>query len=644
MSPDEQKNPRFLTPGRERLALLFLLVLAGLLYLPGLNGPFLHDDFGRIVKNERVAAERLDLPSLMRSTLEYPQRPLAMVTFAANHATCGTEPVCYKSTNVLLHLATGFALWLFLGQLCRAGRRRRLFMAPDWLPLAVTALWLLHPLNVSTVLYAVQRMTQMATLFSLLAMSAWLRARQAGPGGAGRVGWLLAAALCLLLGVLSKESAWLTIPLVALVELLLLAPAYRQRIAHPVLAGWGLATAGLITLWLLAEYPPQLVHGSYLTRDFTPTERLLTEARILMYYVSEVFYPDPQRMSIFLDTFGISRSIVSPIATLPAVAACVLAIGASLAALLRRPSLVAFGVLFFFVGHALESSIIGLVLAYEHRNYLPAIGLLIAVIALLPGLPSRLAWLQPGTVGVATAVLLLTLSSRVGIWATEDAFTEALRSPRWENSYGANVNIARHAASQHKKHFDDPMLARVYQNLTDKHFLMAARATSQPFLPLANLVARPASALDTEMYWQMLYDAARDAPLNMDALNATTWMAVCLLAPECPISRKHFAAYMDLILANPRQPNSTRRRMERVAGTFFTRVYGDEEKGLSLSRQAASSGDPGARESLIKNLGYAGRTAEAMAEYRALQAAGTLDRGQMMRIEAAIANPGIALP
>ena len=38
------------------------------------------------------------------------------------------------------------------------------------------------------------------------------------------------------------------------------------------------------------------------------------------------------------------------------------------------------GVLWFLAGHLLESSFIGLVIAFEHRNYLPSLGILLASI------------------------------------------------------------------------------------------------------------------------------------------------------------------------------------------------------------------------------------------------------------------------
>lgn len=630
-----------LSPGREKAVLLALLVLTGLLYLPGLNGPFLHDDFGRILNNELVEAKKLDIPSLLRSTLEYPQRPLSMMTFAANHATCGAKPACFKAVNVLLHLGTGLALWLFLKQFLSVTTRRTQLVLPAWIPLVATGFWLLHPLNTSTVLYAVQRMTILATFFSLVAMIGWLNARFLAQTNGKRLLWLILASLAMTLAVLSKESGWLVIAFIVLIELAVLPDSVRGRIKQPHLLGWFLGGLGVLCIFLLAVFPPDFISRSYISRDYTAPERLLTETRILAYYVSEILWPDPRRMSIYLDIFAPSHSLMTPASTLAAVIGCVVAICGSLAILLARPSLLAFGMLFFFIGHAMESSVIGLILAYEHRNYMASIGLLL-MCAGLPLLINRHA--QTAFATAALLGLTFTLAMRVETWSTEKDFISHLSEPRWATSYSANINIATYAGRMEARHQDDPLISGLYRKMARKHMLMAADTTTQPFVPLANLLISPAPAHEIQDYWDRLDQAARDNAINLDGLNATTWLASCLLASNCPISRDRFAQYLDLMLANPRKSSHVRWQLQRVGGSFFTRSYGQPEKGLALARQAAASGDVSARESLIKNLGFAGETEEALAEYARLRSQLSLPPSQMQRIEAAIANPGVALP
>src|SRR5690606_5451195 len=102
----------------------------------------------------------------------------------------------------------------------------------------VAATWLLHPLLVSTVLYAVQRMAQLSTFFTLLALLAWLKARTADkPRSFYFFGWFVMPAMSLL-AMLSKENG----ALLPLYFLLLEVCAFRAGLADmkrsPRLALW----------------------------------------------------------------------------------------------------------------------------------------------------------------------------------------------------------------------------------------------------------------------------------------------------------------------------------------------------------------------------------------------------------------------
>ena len=139
------------------------------LYWPGLAGPFLLDDFNTFIAKlpgdgssfgvllERVLADRSGPLG----------RPLAMISFAANAWLAGgLDAYPIKLTNLLLHLLTGLGLYRFTWVLLRPGSPLGLDeRRAAWAALLATAVWLLHPLHVSTVLYAVQRMAILAALF-----------------------------------------------------------------------------------------------------------------------------------------------------------------------------------------------------------------------------------------------------------------------------------------------------------------------------------------------------------------------------------------------------------------------------------------------------------------------------------------------
>src|SRR5690606_12883695 len=76
-----------------------------------------------------------------------------------------------------------------------------------WAALALALAWAIHPLQVSSVLYVVQRLQTMATLLLVLALLSYLSARRAQMDGkSGRTGWMLTGLLWVL-ALSCKEDA-----------------------------------------------------------------------------------------------------------------------------------------------------------------------------------------------------------------------------------------------------------------------------------------------------------------------------------------------------------------------------------------------------------------------------------------------------
>jgi tetratricopeptide (TPR) repeat protein len=132
----------------------------------------------------------------------------------------------------------------------------------------------------------------------------------------------------------------------------------------------------LIILLLSPEAIASLVEG-YSHRYFTHSERLLTQFRILVYYLFQIVYPNPAHLSIAHDII-ISKSLFDPWTTLPAI---MLIMGGLWCSLFFLPSLplLCFGGLFFLSQHAVESSFLPLELIFEHRNYIPTMFLFVGI-------------------------------------------------------------------------------------------------------------------------------------------------------------------------------------------------------------------------------------------------------------------------
>ena len=372
-------------------ALLLLIVVAtALVYRPGLSGPFLFDDHVHIVKNANIAIEDLSPASLRQAwhaslAQGFASRPLAMLSFGINHATTGTSPVGFKTTNLALHLLCGIAVYLVAVRLARlyglAANQTELACHAHSIALLTAAIWLLHPLNLTPVLYVVQRMTILSTLGITLGLLLYLTGRQR-MYLARRGGKLLVLLSFVPAGIafLAKENAVLYPLLIAAIEWTLLRQLSTgdggRRFMQVVMIGLVVLPVAIGCVYYLAHLESFL--RGYEIRPFSLAERLLTEARVLWFYVQLLLLPDITQLGFFHDDIPISKGLFQPPGTLPALAALI-ALGLAAVVLAKRYPVPAFGILFFLAGHSLESTVLPLELVFEHRNYLPSIGPIFAL-------------------------------------------------------------------------------------------------------------------------------------------------------------------------------------------------------------------------------------------------------------------------
>ena len=282
------------TPFKRWLGLAVLLALAVAVYVPGLNGPFLLDDRENITAAPALRMTTLSLPGIRDALFSWgewtPHRGLARLSFALNHYFSGGrfDVFAFKLTNVVIHLINGLLVyWLSVLLLRRyAGVARAPSAAAGWsamqsyLPLLVAALWVLHPIQLTSVLYVVQRMTSMSAMFVLAGLLLFVVGRiRLESGRASGMAWMFAGlAGGVGLGYFCKQNAVLLPFYAFLVELFFfrhegLPLAVRRRlyafyaltVGLPVLAG----LLGLVFAW-------DVIAEGYVYRDFTPLQRLLT--------------------------------------------------------------------------------------------------------------------------------------------------------------------------------------------------------------------------------------------------------------------------------------------------------------------------------------------------------------------------------
>ncbi len=417
-------------PIRFFLSLLAALVVV-LAFLPGLPGEFLFDDVPNIEYNESIRLERLT-PEGIFNVIATPQvsgsmRGLPTLTFALDYWRAGgAEPAAFRSTNIAIHVLTTVALaWLLRGILLLAGIPAS--RAQWWAP-ALALGWALHPLQVSAVLYAVQRLQTMGTLFLVLALLAYLSARQAQMDGKPARTKFLATGLLWVLAMGCKEDSTLLPAYMLALELTVLrfaaaAPNVSRFLRAAYLAGVLVGAA----LYLFLVIPQHWNWDAYGGRDFSTPERLMTQARVLVMYLWQFVVPLPSHMPFYYDWLQPSRGLLQPWTTLPSILLIVGLLGLAWHQRWKRP-LLALGIFLFFSAHFIASNVIGLELAFEHRNHFALIGAVIATGSLLMEARERLQ--LPRTVAATTGVAILALltvatASRAYSWRNNLALASA---------------------------------------------------------------------------------------------------------------------------------------------------------------------------------------------------------------------------
>jgi len=325
-------------------------------YFNSFSVPFLFDDFYHIVENPRIRSLLHPMQILTGTT-----RPLVSLSLAINYALGGLSVWGYHAFNLAVHLLAGLTLFGVIRRTLLTERlRARCGDQSAELALAVSLLWVVHPLQTESVTYIIQRGESLMGLFYLLTLYCVIR------------GWRGPAVLCCALGMLAKP-VMLTAPLMAILyDRIFLSQSWAELLRKR----WKLY-AGLAATWLIL--PPVLAGGVPEYRDrvglhlqqISPAAYLLTQPGVILHYLRLSFWPHP----LILDTHW---PVVTGLrqAGLPAAAAGGL-LAATLWALRRRPEIGFLGAWVFGI-LAPTSSLLPIAdIAFEHRMYLPLAAVLL---------------------------------------------------------------------------------------------------------------------------------------------------------------------------------------------------------------------------------------------------------------------------
>ena len=361
---------------RHLIAVALIAGVALVAYSNTFHVPFHFDDRPNIVENPNVQITVLTwggLERLIKNTYTVSIRVFSYFTLALNYYFGGFNVFGYHLVNFFIHLASGvFLYWFLLLTFNLPSLKEKYGPISYRVALFSSLIFISHPIQTQSVTYIVQRMASMAGMFFLLSLTLYIKGRLCT--GGPRVFYFGGAVVSYLLGVFSKENVAILPVFIALYEVYFfqnfdLSPRGKRILLTLVGSLLVLGAFGFV-LWG-KRYIDVTIEG-FQDRPFTMLERVLTQSRVVLYYLSLLVFPHPSRLNLDYD-FPVSKTVLDPPTTLISLLIIAGLIGYSIWTARKRP-VVSFCILWYFGNLVIESSIFPLEMVYEHRLYLPAVG------------------------------------------------------------------------------------------------------------------------------------------------------------------------------------------------------------------------------------------------------------------------------
>jgi Flp pilus assembly protein TadD len=544
------------------LPAIFLILLAGIIvYSNTFQAPFVLDDQSSIVDNI-VVKEPGNVFYAYKLGLQFVQnRFVAYLTFALNYQFGGLNVTGYHAVNLLIHLVTGLLVYALLRLTFRTPWFRdrgqelsspspgltpssRLLAPHCFIPLFGALLFVLHPVQTQAVTYIVQRLASLTTLFYLLSVVLYVKARlrmddsggdhQVAEGllpdseekGSSRLRPRLSlifyyggSVLAAVLAMKTKEVAF-TLPMaIVLYEIFFFRGAWKRRLLYllPLLSTLPiipLTIMGILDVGVdesseyisIASPEEQLRTGTSMSR----LDYLFTQFRVIVTYLRLMVLPVNQNLDYDYPVFTtfFTPSVFLSFFLLAVILAFALYLflvsgrtsGASGKNGSIAPRLISFGILWFFLTLSVESSLIPIKdVIMEHRLYLPFFGAATAFAMSFYLLLERLAGPLRGRVlllSAATLVLVLGAATyqRNQVWQDpvrlwQDVVSKSPNKARPINNLGKALEASGQRAEAVKAFTRaiklEPDYYKAYYNLADLYLVSDQPGTALQLLQAA---------------------------------------------------------------------------------------------------------------------------------------------------------------
>ncbi len=430
---------------------LLMVLVVSLVYSNTLESPFILDDFHTIKHEPNIRFTDFSFQNLTKAGFESlsASRPIVMISFALNYYFHQNNVAGFHLVNIIIHIICGILLYHLIKTTLTISikfspdplRPRTPVSSMSHVSLAAffgAMIWLVHPVQTQSVTYIVQRMNSMAAMFYILTLLLYIKARLSI---IKREKWGLFACSIItgLMAIGSKEIA-ATLPLfIFFYELYFfqdLKMAWFRRNLH--------AFAGLIIVFFLIVFLLSrgdiidTISNTYRQFDFTMGQRVMTEFRVVIFYITLLVFPHPSRLNLVHD-FPLSYSVADPITTILSMGAVTGLIALALFTA-KKERLLSFSILWFLGNLVIESSIIGLHIIFEHRIYLPS--MIVCMVAVISGFRYiKPKWLAVSIMCAVVTVFSVWTYERNSVWAAaitiwQDSVKKSPRNPSAHNGLG----------------------------------------------------------------------------------------------------------------------------------------------------------------------------------------------------------------
>ena len=438
------------------IVIIFIIILA--IYSNTFHASWHFDDEPNILDNKPLHLNKLNWQNIEKTFFasiindDKIRRPIACFSFALNYYFGKDNVFGYHFVNLSIHFLASIFLFLFIYHSLNLPLLKAKYGPNSYfIALLATILWTINPIQTQAITYIVQRMASMAGMFYIMSMYFYLKGRTS----TNRLSMLSHYFFCFIAAILafgSKENAAMLPISIFLFDLFIIQGLTKENIKKNSLILLILMLIPLSLALILkgpSMFTTKYLFSGYEQRGFTLFERLLTEPRIIIYYITLLLYPMPDRLCIMHD-ISVSHSLINPPTTIIAIFTILIILILAIMKSKKWP-FVSCCIIFFFLNHIIESTIFALELIFEHRNYIPSMLFFVPIAILIVREIQFFSYKKLMQIAISIFVILVLIGQghssfmRNFIWKTEEGlWLDAI--DKYPNMSRSHHNLGRYYA------------------------------------------------------------------------------------------------------------------------------------------------------------------------------------------------------